>query len=88
MIIFKYTQHAQTSMLLFTAGLFDWSMQHQSSEGLPPKQVTPEEQKWWVTPVIKFVEAALQHLQHLQHVMYASSRAIKLGHDQQDTRNC
>jgi len=60
-------------------------MQHQSSEGPPPKQVTPEEQKWWVTPVIKFVEAALQYL---QHVMYASSRAIKLGHDQQDTRKC
>ncbi len=56
-------------------------MQHQSSEGPPPKQVTPEEQKWWVTPVIKFVEAALQYL---QHIMYASSRAIKLGHHQQD----
>jgi hypothetical protein len=72
-------------MLLFTAGLFDWSMQHQSSEGPPPKQVTPEEQKWWVTPAIKRVEAALQYL---QRVMYASSRPIKLGHDQQDTRKC
>jgi len=77
-ISFKSTQYVQTSVLLFTAGLFDWSMQHQSSEGPPPKQVTPEEQKWWVMPVIKFVEAALQYL---QHVMYASSRAIKLGHD-------
>jgi hypothetical protein len=52
---FKQTQYTQTSMLLFTAGLFDWSMQHQSSQGPTPKQVTPEEQKWWVMPVFKFV---------------------------------
>ena len=64
-------------MLPFTAGLFDWSMQHQSSEGPPPKQVTPEEQKWWVTPVIRFVKAAV-----LQRVMYAASRALKPAHDQ------
>ncbi|DBB04979.1 TPA: hypothetical protein ACH3X3_010256 [Trebouxia sp. C0006] len=46
-------------------GLFDWSIQHQSSEGPPPKQVTPEEQKWFQEAMAQYT---VDHVGRMKHI--------------------
>ncbi|DBA89950.1 TPA: hypothetical protein ACH3X2_004438 [Trebouxia sp. C0005] len=65
-------------------GLFDWSMQHQSSEGAPPKQVTPEEQKWFQEAMAQYTVDHVGRMKQIKATLDQPDETADAVHKKQD----
>lgn len=65
-------------------GLFDWSMQNQTPQSAPPKQVTPEAQRWFQEAMAQYTFDHVGRMRQIKAMLDDSSEAADVVQHKQD----